>query len=79
MKKLFTLVLIGTTFSLQAQVNNVDTTTNEPMNSAANIIAGNGSKGVRLGAYAQLDYNQQFGDTTFHNGKLDVHLSLIHI
>jgi hypothetical protein len=32
-----------------AQVNNTDTITNEPLNSAANIIAGTSAKRVLLG------------------------------
>ncbi len=60
-------------YSAYAQVANTDSLTNEPLNSSANIIAGNSSKRITLGAYAQLDYNQPFGDTVRHNGKLDVH------
>ena len=55
------------------QVTGTDTTTNEPLNSAENIIAGNISKGVTLGAYAQIDYNQPFGNTVRKNSNLDVH------
>lgn len=73
MKKIITLLLVVFTGVSIAQVNNTDTITNEPLNSAANIIAGTSSKRVMLGTYAQIDYNQQIGDTLSHNGKLDVH------
>jgi len=75
MKKLLSIVAtVVLTFSgLNAQVTGTDTTTNEPLNSAQNIISGNGGKRVTLGAYAQVDYNQQFGDSVRHNGKMDVH------
>jgi len=55
------------------QVTGTDTTTNEPLNSVSNIIAGNISKGLSLGAYVQIDYNQPFGNTVRKNGSLDVH------
>lgn len=70
------LLIIGALIlstNVTGQVTGTDTTTNEPLNSVANIIAGNISKGVTLGAYAQIDYNQPFGDTVRKNGKLDVH------
>lgn len=38
-------------------------------NAAQNILSGNISKGVTVGGYAQVDYNQPEGK----NGKLDVH------
>lgn len=60
-----------------SQVRGTDTITNEPLNSAQNIIAGNGGKRVTLGAYAQVDYNQPFNDTAYSNGKLDVHRMVI--
>jgi hypothetical protein len=58
---------------LQAQVNNVDTLTNQPLNSASNIIAGNSSKNITLGAYAEMDYNQPFAKDVYRTGNLDVH------
>lgn len=59
--------------NVTGQVTGTDTTTNEPLNTAENIIAGNISKGITLGAYTQIDYNQPFGDIVKRNGKLDVH------
>ena len=55
-----------------AQVSFIDTTTNAAANSAANIIQNKSNK-LQIGSYAQIDYNQQFGDTMSHQGKLDVH------
>lgn len=42
---------------------------NDQQNAAQNILNGNISKGVTVGGYAQIDYNQPEGD----NGELDVH------
>lgn len=54
-----------------AQSISQDTTTtkNQQQNAAQNILNGNISKGVTIGGYAQVDYNQPEGD----NGNLDVH------
>jgi len=73
MKYLFVIVLVILSKNIIGQVTGADTTTNEPLNSAANIISGNISKGVTLGAYAQIDYNQPFSDIARQNGNLDVH------
>lgn len=59
--------------TISAQVRGTDTLTNAPMNSAQNIISGNGAKRVTIGAYAQIDYNQGFNDSASTNGNLDVH------
>ena len=74
MKKLifcFALLILGEISF--AQVRNSDTLTNAPMNSVQNVLAGNGDKRVSIGAYAQIDYNQGFNDSTQTNGNLDVH------
>ena len=73
MKRLLSAAIAFSAYSISAQVANTDSLTNEPLNSAANIIAGNSSKRITLGAYAQLDYNQPVGDAVRHNGTLDVH------
>lgn len=54
-----------------AQTISQDTTTtkNQQQNAAQNILSGNISKGVTVGGYAEVDYNQPEGQ----NGKLDVH------
>ena len=60
-------------FTITSQiVNYSDSLSNEPMNTAQNIISGNGGK-ITVSGYGQLDYNQQVGDTLRHNGLLDVH------
>lgn len=56
-----------------SQVMNNDTITNAPLNSAQNIISGNGGKQITIGAYAEIDYNQKYNDSTLSNGNLDVH------
>ena len=70
---LFTFSLLSITAVVSAQVRSTDSLTNEPMNSATNIIMGNTSKGIRIGAYAQIDYNQPLSSDTYEAGKLDVH------
>ncbi|MDG2369497.1 MAG: hypothetical protein P8M12_02535, partial [Flavobacteriales bacterium] len=59
-------------FENNAQVIGSDSITNEPMNTAQNILSGNGGR-ITVSGYGQIDYNQQFGDTVNHNGKMDVH------
>ncbi|MDF1672275.1 MAG: hypothetical protein P1U41_02140 [Vicingaceae bacterium] len=69
------VILIGGLLS--AQVVSTDTTTNAPLNSAQNILSGNGGKQIIIGGYAQIDYNQPFNDTASANGKMDVHRMII--
>ena len=73
MKKLLIIGFSIYAFATTAQVNNTDSTTNEPLNSVNNIIKGNSSKNITIGTYAQIDYNQQFDANTRYNGTLDVH------
>ena len=75
-KKILPVVMSLLPYSIAGQVTGTDTT-NESLNAVSNIIAGNTSKGVTLGAYAHIDYNQPVGDTLNHNGKLDVHRAII--
>ena len=79
MKRLIILIGLGAlmTTTLKAQVMGTDTTTNEPLNSAQNILSGNSGKRVTLGTYAQIDYNQPINDTSYSNGKMDVHRLVI--
>lgn len=67
------IITLGLISETRAQVTNIDTTTNEPLNTAQNILLGNSGKKVTLGAYAQIDYNQPINDTAYSNGKMDVH------
>jgi len=74
MKKIgLNLLLLFCITATQAQVTSADTTTNEPMNTAQNILAGNGGKAITVAGYGEVHYNQQFNDTLNHNGKMDVH------
>jgi len=57
--------------SLSAQVITTDTTTNQALNSAQNII--NSDKKITIGGYGQLDYNQKMQSDARSNGVLDVH------
>lgn len=73
MRKLLIISLMFIAIAATAQVNNTDSTTNEPLNSVNNIIKGNSSKNITVGTYAQIDYNQQVAGDTRYNGTLDVH------
>lgn len=73
MRKLLFVIMSLAFCTAYGQVTNTDTVTNEPLNSVANIIAGNSAQRVTLGTYAQIDYNQPLGDTVKHNGTMDVH------
>ncbi len=78
MKKIglsFTGILMGG--FLSAQVVSTDTTTNAPLNSAQNILSGNGAKQITIGGYGQIDYNQPLNDTASANGNMDVHRMVI--
>jgi hypothetical protein len=67
------LLLVFCGVIAQAQVISTDTTTNEPMNTAQNILAGNGGKAITVSGYGEVHFNQEFGDVQRHNGKMDVH------
>ncbi|MCB0402702.1 MAG: hypothetical protein KDD41_11500 [Flavobacteriales bacterium] len=54
-----------------AQVITTDTTTNQALNSAQNII--NSDKTISIGGYGQIDYNQEMKQDVRSNGNLDVH------
>ena len=71
MNKVIVLITIFVTSLGFSQTISQDTTAtkNQQQSAAQNILNGNLSKGVTIGGYAQVDYNQPEGD----NGKLDVH------
>ena len=71
MKKVTTLFAILISAFAFAQTVSQDTTAtrNQQKNAAQNILNGTASKGITIGGYAQIDYNQPEGD----NGKMDVH------
>ncbi|MGB0887124.1 MAG: hypothetical protein ACPGSL_03280 [Vicingaceae bacterium] len=58
--------------ALSAQTNKIDTT-NQPLNSAQNVLNNTSQKKFTIGGYGEVHYNQGFNDTTRTNGKLDVH------
>lgn len=72
-KVIIVLTLLAFGKLTMSQVRGTDSLTNAPLNSAQNIIAGNSGKTITIGAYAQIDYNQPFNDSTRSNGTLDVH------
>ncbi len=63
------MLLVGV---LSAQTNKIDTT-NQPLNSAQNVLNNTSNKKFTIGGYGQIDYNQGFNDSARTNGKLDVH------
>jgi len=69
-KTVLTLTILVSTFGFSQSISQDSTSTkNQQQNAAQTILNGNLSKGVTVGGYAQVDYNQPEGD----NGKLDVH------
>jgi hypothetical protein len=62
-------ILISALGFSQTIAQDTTATKNNQKNAAQNILSGNISKGVTVGGYAQIDYNQPDGD----NGTLDVH------
>ncbi|WOD42530.1 hypothetical protein [Hwangdonia lutea] len=71
MKRVITISAIFLSAFAFAQTVSQDTTStkNQQQNAAQNIINGTASKGITVGGYAQIDYNQPEGK----NGKMDVH------
>ena len=67
------MLMVG---ALSAQTNKIDTT-NQPLNSAQNVLNNNTNKKFTIGGYGQIDYNQGFNDSTSTNGKLDVHRMVV--
>ncbi len=80
MKKILVILILIVTVKLTlAQVKKADTLTNAPMNAAQKIVEDNESNKVTIGAYAQIDYNQQFNDSSQSNGNLDVHRMVLFV
>ena len=64
------MAILVSSFGYAQTVNqNASSTNNQQQNAAQNILNGNGSPGITVGGYAQVDYNQPEGA----NGKMDVH------
>lgn len=68
-KTLLPMAILMSAFGFSQSISQDSTVTNQQQNAAQNILSGNISKGVTVGGYAQVDYNQPEGD----NGLLDVH------
>ncbi|MGB1308491.1 MAG: hypothetical protein ACPG6B_06250 [Oceanihabitans sp.] len=64
----FALLASMLSFS-QTVVQDTTATKNQQQNAVQNILNGTASKGITVGGYAQVDYNQPEGA----NGKMDVH------
>ena len=63
------MMLISALSFSQTVVQDTTSTQNQQVNAVQNILNGTASKGITIGGYAQVDYNQPESD----NGKLDVH------
>jgi len=63
------IAILVSSFGFCQTVSQDTTATNQQQNAAQNILSGTLSKGLTVGGYAQIDYNQPEGK----NGKLDVH------
>ncbi len=70
MKKIvFSIVILISSLGFSQSSSQDTTALNKQQNAVQNILSGNISKGVTVGGYAQIDYNQPEGV----NGTLDVH------
>lgn len=69
-KPILTLTILISSFGFSQSISQDSTATkNQQQNAAQTILSNNLPKGVTVGGYAQVDYNQPEGD----NGTLDVH------
>jgi hypothetical protein len=69
-KVILSISILVSAFGFSQTISQDTTSTNnQQQNAAQNILSGNISKGVTVGGYGQIDYNQPEGA----NGKLDVH------
>lgn len=66
--KLIAIAILITT-NIQAQ----QTDTSFRQNAANTLLLKDSRSKLTIGTYAQIDYNQQVGDTVRHNGNMDVH------
>jgi len=69
-KAVLSMAILVSGFGFSQTISQDSTATkNQQQNAAQNILSGNISKGVTVGGYAEVDYNQPEGV----NGKMDVH------
>ncbi|MCC7303427.1 MAG: hypothetical protein IT233_12380 [Bacteroidia bacterium] len=71
MRYLLTLALLNTALFSAAQ--NDSTTMTPPLNAVNTIIHSKSENKLTIGAYGQVEYTRQFGDTAYHNALIDVH------
>ena len=69
-RKLFLMLLVICLY-FQAKGQNLDSSYIFDQNAANKML--NSSRRLNIGGYAQLDYNQPFGNNEIQNGNLDVH------
>ena len=73
-KAVLSMAILVSSFGFSQTVSQDNTgTNNQQRNAAQNILNGNGSNGITVGGYAQVDYNQPEGA----NGTMDVHRLVI--
>ncbi len=66
----YSLLILALFLTVVVSAQN-DSVQNIYQNTASKLLSQ--SKGLTLGGYAQIDYNQPFEQSTKHNGELDVH------
>ena len=68
-KAILSIAILISGFGFSQTIKDSTAVNNQQQNAAQKILSGNISKGVTVGGYAQVDYNQPEGK----NGNLDVH------
>lgn len=71
LRSFFIVIFVIVLCSITVYSQNADTTFSQ--NAATTLLTNATKNKVSMGMYAEVDYNQQFGDTVKHAGKLDVH------
>lgn len=69
--KRFKVIAIAILLATTTQAQQADTSFSQ--NAANTLLRKDTDKRLTIGTYAQIDYNQQVGDTVKHNGTMDVH------
>ena len=72
-KAILLLAIFISTFGFSQNTSKETITTNQQQNAVNTILSSKNSKGITIGGYGQVDYNQPEGK----NGKLDVHRFII--
>ena len=66
-------IIIAIAISITANIQAQQADTSFSQNAANTLLRNDSDKKLTIGTYAQIDYNQQVGDTVRHNGTMDVH------